>query len=67
MLLDPNSVRRASSSREAALFISGQRMAEGSLREMKLKFDSEIAGHSAPTEVRLYGADGSYKVKWARK
>lgn len=67
MLLDPNSVKRGKSTKEATIFVSGQRIDEGTLTDMKKRFDGEVAMHHARVEVRLNNPDGTSRTKHLRK
>lgn len=48
---------------EYALFVSGQRLVEGSLKDMNKRFDQEVGSHSASVEVREMTDKGWVKVR----
>ena len=52
--------------RTAALFVSGKKLAEGSLSEINKRFDQEASSHSASIEVREMRG-GEWKVIRSRR
>lgn len=47
--------------RNCALFVSGQKMIEGNLRDLNSRFEQEIASHSASVQIREL-VDGEWIV-----
>ena len=64
MRLDP--LIKSITERVATLFVSGRKLTEGMLSDMKKRFDQEIASHSANTELREW-QDGEWKVIQSRR
>jgi hypothetical protein len=48
---------------EYALFVSGQKLVEGSLKDMHRRFDQEVGVHSASVEVREMTDKGWVKIR----
>lgn len=46
-----------------ALFVSGQKLVEGTLKDMNQRFVQEIGVHSASVEVREQTEDGWIKIR----
>ena len=57
---------KADFERSATLFVSGKKLAEGSLSDMQKRFGQEIAAHSASVEVREL-REGTWTVIKSRK
>lgn len=53
--------------RMVALFVSGRKIKEGPLSEIKLRFSQEIGSHSAGVEIREQTNGGEWKVIHSRK
>lgn len=57
---------KADHERVVALFVSGQKMVEGTLAEMRKRFQQEVDSHSAPVSLREL-RDGSWVEIQARR
>ena len=57
---------KADFERTVAMFVAGKKLAEGTLADMRRKFDQEAASHSASVELREL-REGEWKTIQARK